>query len=166
MTGKPSASAWTRNRYGLAPNRRRCTARCCSDSCLRFASGITGHQISSDTRASTRAWEMLNARTHVSTASERTMCQNQFVRLDVSQVLKESGNPLRRANVPENVPAAGYARPTVSQREPTEQEVTPRQIGDSPRGSGASHGLITQKVAGSNPARATTEDEGLGNATP
>src|SRR5205823_3855453 len=35
-TGKPSASTWTRSRYGFASTRSRSTARCCGNSCLRI----------------------------------------------------------------------------------------------------------------------------------
>jgi len=45
--------------------------------------------------------------------------------------------------VPENVSATVYARPKMSQRQPTGHEETPRQISDSPRGPGVSCGLIT-----------------------
>ena len=37
MNGNPSASTWTRSRYGFASALRCSTARCCSDSCLRTA---------------------------------------------------------------------------------------------------------------------------------
>src|SRR3989449_4785132 len=37
MIGNPSASTWTRSRYGFASALSCSTARCCSDSCLRTA---------------------------------------------------------------------------------------------------------------------------------
>ena len=37
MNGNPSASTWTRRRYGFASALSCSTARCCSDSCLRTA---------------------------------------------------------------------------------------------------------------------------------
>jgi len=38
--------------------------------------------------------------------------------------------------VPENVPATVYARPKMSQGQPTGNEETPRQISNSPKGPG------------------------------
>ncbi len=42
MIGNPSASAWTRKRYGVARARSCATARSRSDSCLRFSFAISG----------------------------------------------------------------------------------------------------------------------------
>jgi len=45
MNGNPSASTWTRSRYGFASALSCSTARCCSDRCLRTAPAATTSSI-------------------------------------------------------------------------------------------------------------------------